>query len=385
MTTDTQTANSASSGGAPEFSVTRTENPTPSAKIQEILKNPGFGAHFTDHMVLIDWDQENGWHSPRVEPYHSLEIDPAASVLHYGQAIFEGIKAYRQPDGSIATFRPDQNAQRMQRSAHRLGMAELPEDLFLESLRQIVAVDNEWVPAAGGEAALYLRPFMIAREVGLGVKPSDTYTYMVIASPAGAYFSGGIKPVSVWLSTEYVRAAPGGTGAAKCAGNYAASLMAQAQAAEEGCDQVVWLDAIDRKWVEEMGGMNLMFVFGAGENAEVVTPELSGSLLPGVTRDSLLQVARDLGYKVSERRISIEEWEKTAHSGELSEVLACGTAAVITPVGFVKYDGGEYEINGGKTGEVTMKLREQLTGIQRGAVADPHGWMTTLVTADQLG
>lgn len=366
------------------FTINRTPNPTPAEQIAKTLENPGFGVHFTDHMVLIDYNPEQGWHNARVEPYGPLSMDPASTVFHYGQAIFEGIKAYRQPDGSIATFRPEQNAERMIRSAERLGMAPLPEELFLESIRQLVAIDHAWVPEAGGEAALYLRPLMIARDVHLGVEPSKTYTYLVIASPAGAYFSGGIKPVSVWLSTEYVRAAPGGTGAAKCAGNYAASLQAQNQAAEKGCDQVVWLDAIERKWVEEMGGMNLMFVFGEGENAEVVTPELSGSLLPGVTRASLIQVAEDLGYKVSERRISTEEWEKTARSGMLSEALACGTAAVVTPVGFVKYEGGEFEINGGETGEVTLRLREHLTGIQRGAVADIHGWMTTLVPAEDL-
>ena len=366
------------------FTVTPNENRTSSADIAKVLENPGFGVHFTDHMVLIDYDEEIGWHNARVEPYGPLTMDPASMVFHYGQAIFEGIKAYRQPDGSIATFRPEQNAQRMARSAERLGMAPLPEELFIESLQQLVAIDHEWVPAAGGEAALYLRPLMIARDVHLGVQPSKTYTYMVIASPAGAYFTGGIKPVSVWLSTEYVRAAPGGTGAAKCAGNYAGSLMAQAQAAEQGCDQVVWLDAVERKWVEEMGGMNLMFVFGEGENAEVITPELSGSLLPGVTRDSLIQVAKDLGYNVNERRISIEEWEQAANSGMLSEVLACGTAAVVTPVGSVKYAGGGYEINGAQTGEVTMRLRDHLTGIQRGAVEDKHGWLHTLVPAEDL-
>src|SRR5699024_206626 len=234
-----------------------------------------------DHRVLIDYDEEIGRHNARVEPYGPLTMNTAGKDCQHAQALWEYTKAYRQPDGSIETLRPRRNAQRMSRLPERLRGAPLPEDLFRESLKQLVAIDHEWVPAAGGEAALYLRPLMIARDVHLGVQPSKTYTYMVIASPAGAYFTGGIKPVSVWLSTEYVRAAPGGTGAAKCAGNYAGSLMAQAQAAEQGCDQVVWLDAVERKWVEEMGGMNLMFVFGEGENAEVITPELSGSLLPG--------------------------------------------------------------------------------------------------------
>jgi len=234
------------------------------------------------------------------------------------------------------------------------------------------------VPAAGGEDSLYLRPFLFSTEAGLGVRPAKEYRYLLIASPAGAYFKGGVQPVSVWLSTEYVRAAPGGTGAAKFAGNYAASLLAQAQAAEQGCDQVVWLDALERRWVEEMGGMNLFFVFGSGRDAQLVTPELSGSLLPGITRNSLLQLARDQGLAVSERRVSTEEWEKKADAGELSEVFACGTAAVITPVGRVKHAEGEFRIAGGEPGPVTTQLRATLTGIQRGDVADTHGWMQAL-------
>ncbi|HIW96625.1 MAG TPA: branched-chain amino acid aminotransferase [Candidatus Corynebacterium gallistercoris] len=363
------------------FQVEQSAHALDDAQVQELLANPGFGNHFTDHMVAIDWTSESGWHNARIQPYQSITMDPATSVLHYGQAIFEGLKAYRQPDGSIATFRPEQNAQRFQASARRMAMPELPEELFLESIRRLVEIDQRWVPQAGGEEALYLRPFMISREVGLGVHPADSYTYYVIASPAGAYFKGGINPVSVWLSTEYVRAARGGTGAAKFAGNYAASLVAQAFAQEQGCDQVVWLDAQELKFVEEMGGMNLFFVYGEGENAQIVTPELSGSLLPGVTRASLLQLARDLGYETEERRISTEEWKKSADNGELSEVFACGTAAVVTPVGKVKSLDGEYDINGGATGEVTMRLRETLTGIQRGAVEDTHGWMHTLIQA----
>ena len=299
-------------------------------------------------------------------------------VLHYGQAIFEGLKAYRQADGSISGFRVRENALRMQRSAKRLAMPELPVELFEQSLRELLDVDHEWVPAAGGEESLYLRPFMFATEVGLGVRPANAYTYLLIASPAGAYFPGGVKPVSVWLSTEYVRAAPGGTGAAKFAGNYAASLVAQAQAAEQGCDQVVWLDAIERRYVEEMGGMNLYFVFGTGSQARLVTPALSGSLLPGITRDSLLMLAADAGIPVEERKIGTDEWQKKAESGEISEVFACGTAAVITPVGRVKFADGEFTVADGERGAVTMALRDTLTGIQRGTFADTHGWMTTL-------
>ena len=358
---------------------TRIPNPAPATpeRVAEVVARPGFGQYFTDHMVTVRWSKAQGWHDPKVEPYHDIPLDPAAMVLHYGQAIFEGLKAYRHPDGSIQSFRPEANAERMRSSARRMAMPELPDELFLGSLRELIAVDGRWVPEQE-EESLYLRPFMIATEVGLGVKPSSEYLYVLIASPAGSYFAGGIKPVSVWLSTEYVRAAPGGTGAAKFAGNYAASLVAQAQAAEKGCDQVVWLDAVERRWVEEMGGMNLAFVFGSGADARLVTPELSGSLLPGITRDSLLTLAQDLGYQVEERRISTDEWEKKAASGELTEVFACGTAAVITPVGHVKHADGEFSISGGATGEVTMKLRDTLTKLQRGVVEDTRGWLTRL-------
>ncbi|MGH3863126.1 branched-chain amino acid aminotransferase [Actinokineospora sp.] len=359
----------------PTLPFTRTPNPQPATpeRVAEVLAKPGFGQHFTDHMVTIRYSREHGWHDARVEPYSPITLDPSAMVLHYGQAIFEGLKAYRQPDGSIASFRPEANAARFRASARRIAMPELPDELFLESIKELVSIDSRWVPSAD-EESLYLRPFMISTEAGLGVRPASEYLYVLIASPAGSYFAGGIKPVTVWLSTEYVRAAPGGTGAAKFAGNYAASLVAQAQAAAEGCDQVVWLDAVERRWVEEMGGMNLFFVFGD----RIVTPELSGSLLPGITRDSLLQLAVDLGCTVEERRISTEEWEKKAESGELTEVFACGTAAVITPVGHVKHADGTFSISGGATGSVTSRLRSRLTSLQRGA-SDPHGWMTTLV------
>ncbi|OLF16952.1 branched-chain amino acid aminotransferase [Actinophytocola xanthii] len=361
------------------LSFTRTPHPRPATpeRVAEVVANPGFGQYFTDHMVTVRHDRSQGWHDAKVEPYRPLTLDPAAMVLHYGQAIFEGLKAYRQPDGTIASFRPEANAERFRRSARRMAMPELPDELFLGSLREIVAVDGRWVPEQD-EESLYLRPFMISTEVGLGVRPAAEYLYLVIASPAGSYFESGIKPVSVWLSTEYVRAAPGGTGAAKFAGNYAASLVAQAQAAEQGCDQVVWLDAVERRWVEEMGGMNLFFVFGSGPEARVVTPELTGSLLAGITRDSLLSLAASLGHPVEERRISTEEWEKKVESGELTEVFACGTAAVITPVGSVKYAGGGFTVGDGGTGEVTARLRSALTAIQRGTAPDPHGWMVPL-------
>jgi branched-chain amino acid aminotransferase len=360
-------------------SFTRTPHPAPATpeRIAEVLANPGFGVHFTDHMVTARWNRAEGWHGATVEPYRPIELDPAAMVLHYGQAIFEGLKAYRHVDGSVRSFRPEANAERFRRSAHRLAMPEVPDELFLGSLRELVAVDGRWVPAEE-EESLYLRPYMIATEVGLGVRPSAEYLYVLIASPAGSYFASGIQPVSVWLSTEYVRAAPGGTGSAKFAGNYAASLVAQAQAAEQGCDQVVWLDAVERRWVEEMGGMNLFFVFGSGDKARVVTPELTGTLLPGITRDSVLTLAAELGYAVEERRISTGEWEKKVESGELTEVFACGTAAVITPVGSVKHAQGSFSVNGGRSGEVSMRLRAALTAIQRGTAPDTHGWLTEL-------
>ncbi len=358
----------------------RFPHPSPSTaeRRQEILSEPGFGQYFTDHMVSITYTDGVGWHDAKVEPYAPIQIDPAAMVLHYGQAIFEGLKAYRQADGSISSFRVDANAARMNRSAERLAMPELPTELFEQSIRELLAVDHEWVPAAGGEESLYLRPFMFATEPALGVRPAKEYRYLLIASPAGAYFPRGVRPVSVWLSREYVRAAPGGTGAAKFAGNYAASLVAQAHAAEQGGDQVVWLDAIERKYVEEMGGMNLYFVYGSGADARLVTPELSGSLLPGITRDSLLTLAKDSGLVVDEQRISTDEWREKAATGEITEVFACGTAAVITPVGRIKDDEGEFVIGDGEPGEVTMALRDTLTGIQRGTFADTHGWMTTL-------
>lgn len=364
-----------------DFTITTTKHPTDPARLKEILAAPGFGKHFTDHMVTIEWTADKGWHNAQVRPYENLSLDPATSVLHYGQAIFEGLKAYRQADGSIKTFRPEANAERLNDSAERLAMPHLPTEDFVEAIRQLVTVDQDWVPAAGGEESLYLRPFMISTEASLGVHPANSYMFVIIASPAGAYFSGGINPVSVWLCEDYVRACPGGTGAAKFAGNYAASLQAQAQAAEKGCDQVVWLDAIEHKYVEEMGGMNLAFILGEKDSAKLITPALSGSLLPGVTRRSLLQVAQDLGYEVEEVRYSTEQWQQDASSGAMTEAFACGTAAVITPVGFVKSAHGDFDIAGGVTGSITMQLREHLTGIQRGTVDDVHGWMVTLVEA----
>ncbi|MDX3097274.1 branched-chain amino acid aminotransferase [Streptomyces sp. ME01-24h] len=357
----------------PTIELKPSSRPLPDAQREAILASPGFGRHFTDHMVTIRWTEGRGWHDAELVPYAPLSIDPANMTLHYAQTIFEGLKAYRQPDGSVATFRPEANAERFQASARRLAMPELPVETFIAAVDALVTQDKAWVPSQG-EQSLYLRPFMFATEVGLGVRPANEYLFMVIASPAGAYFAGGVKPVSVWLSEEYVRAAPGGTGAAKAGGNYAASLVAQAQAIEHGCDQVVWLDAIERRWIEEMGGMNLYFVYGN----RIVTPELTGSLLPGITRASLLRIAADLGYEVSEGRISVDDWKNGNADGSLTEVFACGTAAVITPVGSVKSTRANWTVGDGRPGEITMRLRKALLDIQTGQSPDTHGWMHPL-------
>jgi branched-chain amino acid aminotransferase len=362
-----------------EISTTPNEHPVPDERLAEILAEPGFGTHFADHMFTVEWTPDAGWHDARITPYGPLTLDPATAVLHYAQETFEGMKAYRRDDGSVWTFRPDQNAARMVRSSQRLAFPELPVDDFVELVDALVTVDQRWVPdnssGGGGEKALYLRPFMFASETFLGVRPAQHVTFLVIASPAGAYFKGGIKPVSVWLSTEYVRACPGGTGAAKFGGNYAASLLAQAQAADNDCDQVVWLDAAERRYVEEMGGMNLFFVFRDGEGHKLVTPKLTGTLLAGVTRDSLLKLAPELGYPIEERMISVDDWKQGQKNGAIVEVFACGTAAVITPVGEVKFDGGSFRINEGEFGPVARRLRESLLSIQYGKSPDPHGWL----------
>jgi branched-chain amino acid aminotransferase len=294
-------------------------------------------------------------------------------VFHYGQEIFEGMKAYSQPDGSIALFRPDANGIRFAKSAARITLPELPVADFVACVEELVRVDAKWVPKKIGES-LYIRPFMIATEVGLGVRPANKALFSVIATPAAAYFNAA-KAVTVWISTEYVRAALGGTGEAKCGGNYAASLLAQQEAAKEGCDQVVWLDAIERRWVEEMGGMNLYFVKGKGKDATIFTPKLTGTLLPGITRDSVLTVARDLGYKTQEGMINIDEWRDGVASGEISEIFACGTAAVIAPVGTAKSKAGTWTTGDGTPGAITMEIRNHLLGIQHGTIEDKHGWM----------
>ena len=341
------------------------------AERDALLVNPGFGRIFTDHMVTIRYAEGKGWYEPRVEARAPIPLDPAAAVLHYAQEIFEGLKAYTMPDGGVAMFRPDANAARFATSAQRMAMPQLPAATFLESLRQIIRIDRQWIPQSD-EGSLYLRPFAYASEVFLGVRPAMEYLFLVIASPVGAYFSGGVKPVSVWVTPEYTRAAPGGTGAAKCGGNYAAGLSAQAEAIEHGCDQVVYLDALERKYVDELGGMNIVFVMDDGS---LVTPPLTGTILPGITRDSILKLAQRAGRRIEERAVSFDEWRDGAASGRIREAFACGTAAVITPIGTVRSPEGEFTVADGGSGEVTMALRQELSDIQRGRAEDPFGWV----------
>ena len=355
------------------FTVAPTTSRASSEERARLLANPGFGRIFTEHMISIQWDAERGWHEAALRPYGPVQLDPATSYLHYAQGVFEGLKAFRQANGGVAVFRPDAHAARFRRSSRRMALPELPEETFVEAIDLLIQHDHEWTPD-GPEQSLYLRPFMYASDVGLGVHPGAAVTFHLIASPSGSYFPRGVKPVTVWLSEEYTRAAPGGTGEAKTGGNYAGGLMAQEQATREGCDNVVWLDSAEHAWVEEMGGMNLCFVFGAGNEARLVTPALTGTLLPGITRDSLLKLAADLGYGVEERRVSVAEWRQGCADGSLTEAFACGTAAVITPVGEVKSAHGGWKVSGGNPGPVTMRLRQALVDVQRGSAPDPHRW-----------
>ena len=353
------------------FDVRPNPGPRSDAERDAILADPGFGVNFTDHMAVATWTKADGWHDSGIVPYGPFQLDPAAAVLHYAQEIFEGLKAYQHDDGSVWLFRPDKNAERFIRSAERLALPKLPEEDFLASIEALVAADRAWVPS-GGEKSLYLRPFMFASEVFLGVRASQTVTYSVIASPAGPYFSSGVKPVSIWVSTNYTRAAPGGTGAAKCGGNYAASLVAQVEAAEHGCEQVLFADGMEQKWVEELGGMNVYLVTDQGE---LVTPELTGSILEGVTRDSILTMAQEQGLAPVQRRVAVAELLDGIADRSITEVFACGTAAVITPVGTLKTAEREVTVGDGDTGKHTAALRQRLLDIQYGRAEDTHGWM----------
>jgi len=348
-------------------------SPKSDAELAAILAEPGFGQHFTDHMVDVCWSERGGWHRPRVQAYGPIELDPAAAVLHYAQEIFEGLKAYRWADGSVRAFRPEANAQRLQRSAKRLALPELPTEIFIDSLRRLIAVDGRWVPSAP-ETSLYIRPFMFAKEAFLGVRAAKKVAYYVIASPAGAYFSGGVAPVRIWLEQQFSRAGRGGLGAAKTGGNYAASLLPHEEAAAHGCAQELYLDAAEGRYIEELGGMNLVLVRRDGS---LLVPE-SDSILASITRDSVLTVARDLGHESEIRRVALAEWQDGVASGEIVEAFACGTAAVITPVAQLIGDGVEIGRADAPAGELTMALREALTDIQYGRAEDRHGWMTRL-------
>ena len=348
--------------------------PTPPEARRALLADPGFGKVFSDHMVRIVWREGEGWGEAEIGPRGPIMLDPAAAVLHYAQEIFEGLKAYRLADGGTALFRPEANAARFNASARRLAMPELPEALFIGAIRELVAADGEWFPPVDG-GSLYLRPFMFASEAFLGVRPAKEYTFLVIASPAGNYFKSGAPAVSIWVSEDYTRAAPGGTGAAKCGGNYAASLVPQAEAIARGHDQVVFLDAAERRWIEELGGMNVFFAFADGS---LMTPPLSGTILPGITRESLLALARDEGLTVREERYGIDQWRGDAASGKLLEAFACGTAAVVTSIGKVASTQGEFTIGSGGPGQLTQRLRQRLVAIQRGEAPDPHGWVVRI-------
>jgi branched-chain amino acid aminotransferase len=353
------------------FSIEKNNKPVDATERARLLQDPGFGRVFTDHMVMIKYKEGLGWHDAKVTARAPLTLDPATAVFHYAQEIFEGMKVYRLDDGTMALFRPDANAARFQKSARRLAMPELPSDIFVDSVCHLVDIDKDWFPDVEG-GAIYLRPFMIASEIFLGVKPSSEYLYMVIASATGSYFKSGAPAIKIWVSENYTRAAAGGTGSAKCGGNYAASLVAQSEATANECDQVVFLDAVERKWVEELGGMNLFFLFDDGS---MITPPIGGTILEGITRESLMQLARAQGLSVREERYSMDQWEADAKTGKLVEVFACGTAAVVTAVGSVQSSKGSFTIGAAGPGQMTVRLRNQLVKIQRGLAPDPYGWL----------
>jgi len=356
-----------------EFAVRPHPKPVPADQRAALLASPGFGRTFTDHMIKIRYIEGRGWYDASVEARGPILLDPAAAVLHYAQEVFEGLKAYRIGDGGAALFRPDANARRFHASAERMAMAPLPKPLFLEAIRHLVTIDRDWIPDIPG-GSLYLRPFMIASETFLGVKPSSEYLFMVIASPAGSYFKSAFGTVTIWVSDNYTRAAPGGTGAAKCGGNYASGLMAQAEATANQCDQVMFLDSVERRWIEELGGMNVFFVFDDGS---LSTPPL-GTILPGITRESLIVLARSKGMAVREEPYSIDQLRVDAASGRLREAFACGTAAVVTPISTVRERDKAFTIGNGGAGPVTEGLLTALVDLQRGRAPDPDGWVHRL-------
>ena len=352
------------------ISVEKTQNPKKKPAKGDKL---GFGHIFTDHMFIMNYDEGQGWHDARIEPFHNITLSPAAMVFHYGQTMFEGLKAYKGDNGEVYLFRPDMNAKRANNSNKRLCIPSIPEEDFVQAVKAVVDIDRDWIPDEPG-TSLYIRPFVISTDDHLGVAPSKSYLFMVILSPSGAYYESGLAPVGIWIEDDYVRAVRGGIGFAKTGGNYAASLAAQVKAHDDGYSQVLWLDGVERKYIEEVGAMNIVFKIAG----KVVTPMLNGSILPGITRDSVLTLCRDWGYEVEERKISVDELIEAAHNGTLEEVFGTGTAAVVSPVGKLRYKDEVFEIGGGKIGELTQKLYDELTGIQWGKRPDTRGWRQTV-------
>jgi branched-chain amino acid aminotransferase len=348
-----------------EIKIIKNENP----KAKPDSNSLGFGKFFTDHMFIMDHDYENGWHNARIVPYGNLSLSPASTVLHYGEEIFEGMKAYLTEDGKIQLFRPYENAKRMNNSADRLCLPEIPEEMFVEAIKRLVEIDKDWIPTAKG-TSLYIRPFLFGNDETLGVHTVHHSTFVIILSPVGSYYKEGLNPVKILIETEDVRAVRGGTGFAKCGGNYAASSRAGKKAEEKGYSQVLWLDGVERKYIEEVGAMNVMFKI----NGEVVTPALLGSILPGITRKSCLEILKKEGIKATERLLSLEELTKAVENGTLEEAWGCGTAAVISPIGLIEVNGKKYEINNGKIGPVSQMLYDKITGIQTGKIKDEFGW-----------
>lgn len=348
-----------------EIKIQKTANP----KQKPAQDKLGFGQYFSDHMFVMDYTEGQGWHDARIVPYGPLEIDPATMVLHYGQAIFEGLKAYKTSEGKILLFRPRKNMERINVSNDRMCMPSIDEDFAVEAIKTLVKLEQDWIPTEEG-TSLYIRPFMFSTDAVLGVRPSHTYKFLIIVSPSGAYYPGGINPVKIYVENKYVRAVKGGTGFAKTPGNYAASLKAQDEAKKEGYVQVLWLDGVERKYIEEVGAMNVFFKI----NGEVVTPSLEGSILPGVTRDSVIQLLKKWGIPVSERRISVQELYDAHANGTFEEAFGTGTAAVISPVGELNWNGNKISINNGKIGELSQKLYDTITGIQFGKTEDFMNW-----------
>ena len=350
--------------------VEKTQNPKKKPAKGDKL---GFGHIFTDHMFIMNYDEGQGWHDARIVPFQNITLSPAAMVFHYGQTMFEGLKAYKGDNGEVYLFRPDMNAKRANNSNKRLCIPSIPEEDFVQAVKAVVDIDRDWIPDEPG-TSLYIRPFVISTDDHLGVAPSKSYLFMVILSPSGAYYESGLAPVGIWIEDDYVRAVRGGIGFAKTGGNYAASLAAQVKAHDDGYSQVLWLDGVERKYIEEVGAMNIVFKI----SGKIVTPMLNGSILPGITRDSVLTLCRDWGYEVEERKISVDELIEAAHNGTLEEVFGTGTAAVVSPVGKLRYKDEVFEIGGGKIGELTQKLYDELTGIQWGKRPDTRGWRQTV-------